>query len=178
MKILVLNAGSSSLKYTVFESSDLHVAAKGVIERIGDKGGRIGHQYQQSEGLEKVTFSEDIENHHDALLRIVSLLTDEEHGILTDISEIYAVGHRVVHGGEYFSSPRLVDEDLKEKVAKLEPLAPLHNPPNLLGIQGMHCQKNTTPIMAFVSMACMELPTGMFQKRQQNILGSKRRKLT
>ena len=131
MKILVLNAGSSSLKYTVFEGTDLKVLTKGVVEKIGDTSGQIIHQYLLNGKVEKLLLKESVADHHEALVRIGSILTNRDYGVITDITEISAIGHRVVHGGEYFSAPRLIDEDLKAKVEELKTLAPLHNPPNL-----------------------------------------------
>jgi acetate kinase len=135
MKILVLNAGSSSLKYSVYEGEELDLLAKGVIEKIGDSNGKITHKYRKSGSLNEVVLEEKIADHYQALQTVVSLLIDKEHGVILDVNEINSVGHRVVHGGEYFSSPQLIDSDLKTKVKELVPLAPLHNPPNILGIE-------------------------------------------
>ena len=135
MKILVLNAGSSSLKYTVYEGFNLNMLAKGVVEKIGDSGGQISHKYQNKDVTKEISLEQDVPDHYQALQIIVNLLTSKDHGVLDNISEIDAIGHRVVHGGEYFSAPRLIDEDLKGKVEELIPLAPLHNPPNLMGIK-------------------------------------------
>ena len=134
MKILVLNAGSSSLKYTVFEGEDLKVLSKGVVEKIGDEGGSISHKFLREGKIEQIKFEENVADHYQGLQTIGALLIDKNHGIISDINEIKVIGHRVVHGGEFFSAPTLINEDLKEKVEKLNPLAPLHNPPNLLGI--------------------------------------------
>ena len=135
MKILVLNAGSSSLKYSVFEGRALEMISSGLVEKIGDKGESITHKYLKGQVWEKVQLQKDIKNHRDALEVVVSMLMDSNHGIIKGIDEISIVGHRVVHGGEDFSKPQLVDERLKQKVMDLIPLAPLHNPANLLGIE-------------------------------------------
>jgi acetate kinase len=134
MKILVLNAGSSSLKYTVYEGAELEMLAKGVVEKIGDSGGKITQKYRKDKLVKEVTIEETVADHYQAIQMIVSLLSDKEHGVIKDISEIDIIGHRVVHGGEFFSAPRLIDKKLKKKIKELIPLAPLHNPPNLMGI--------------------------------------------
>lgn len=135
MKILVLNAGSSSLKYSVFEGAELELLATGNVEKIGDSGSKIGHKYARNGNERKAEQELDIPDHKVALNTVVSLLTDTEYGVLEDISEIAMVGHRVVHGGEYFSQPTIIDQELKDRVKELIPLAPLHNPANLLGIE-------------------------------------------
>ncbi|NNF36646.1 MAG: acetate kinase [Saprospiraceae bacterium] len=135
MKILVLNAGSSSLKYSVYENEELILLAKGVVEKIGDSNGKIGHKYLRNGTQNEWVVEENIGDHYQALQTVVSLLKSENHGVIKDIKEIAFVGHRVVHGGEFFSSSHLIDENLKQKVKELIPLAPLHNPPNLLGIE-------------------------------------------
>jgi acetate kinase len=135
MKILVLNAGSSSLKYSVYKGAELDLLAKGVVEKIGDSNGKITHKFQRNGTLNELIFEENIGDHYQALQTVVSLLKDSKHGVIDEINEIKSIGHRVVHGGEYFSSSHLIDEDLKQKVKELIPLAPLHNPPNLLGIE-------------------------------------------
>jgi acetate kinase len=135
MKILVLNAGSSSLKYSVFEGSELVLLANGLVEKIGDNGGKISFKYLRNDKMHTVELDLDIKDHKAALYSVVDLLKDQEHGVLADISEISTVGHRVVHGGEYYSQPAMVDENLKQRIKELIPLAPLHNPANLLGIE-------------------------------------------
>lgn len=135
MKILVLNAGSSSLKYSVFEGEQLHQLSSGVVEKIGDLGSKISHKYIKDGKALKAEEELDIPDHKVGLNTVVSLLTDSEYGVLKDISEIKMVGHRVVHGGEYFSQPSVIDQELKDRVRELIPLAPLHNPANLLGIE-------------------------------------------
>lgn len=135
MKILVLNAGSSSLKYSVFYGEKLDLISNGLVEKIGDEGGAIRHFAQKHSDYIKVEDNKDFADHAEALNTVVSYLTNKDYGVLDDISEISMVGHRVVHGGEYFSQPTLVDQELKDRVRELIPLAPLHNPANLLGIE-------------------------------------------
>ena len=135
MKLLVLNAGSSSLKFSVFEGSDLALLANGLVEKIGDNGSKVIFKYGRNDKLKTLEQNCDVKDHRSALLAVVDLLTDEEYGVLSNITEITTVGHRVVHGGEYYSQPAEVDETLKQRIKELIPLAPLHNPANLVGIE-------------------------------------------
>ena len=135
MKILVLNAGSSSLKYAVFEGEALTLVAKGLVEKIGDEGGRINHKYLRESNWQDVSIDRSFPDHRDGLEALVELLSHDEHGCLQSKEEISTVGHRVVHGGEYVNQPTLIDKKLKEQIKELIPLAPLHNPANLLGIE-------------------------------------------
>ncbi|MDD6266130.1 MAG: acetate kinase [Clostridia bacterium] len=132
MKVLVVNAGSSSLKYQLFNTETGSVMAKGICERIGI-GGRIEHK--QADGTKTVR---DIEmpNHSVATKIVVETLTDPEIGCIKSMSEIEAVGHRIVHGGAYFSESVLVTDDVIEKLKKCVDLAPLHTVPHLMGIKG------------------------------------------
>jgi acetate kinase len=134
MKILVLNSGSSSLKYQLFDSETEEVLAKGIAERIGvvGGGGKITHE---TVGNGKVEIEVEMPDHDTAVNHVFALLTDPEHGAISDMSEISAVGHRVVHGGERFVESTMVNEAIVEEIDKLSQLAPLHNPPNLKGIR-------------------------------------------
>ncbi len=134
MKIFVLNSGSSSLKYQLIDSETEEVLAKGLAERIGVKGGggRIVHQVA---GNDKLEVNIDMANHDQAMDHVFELLTDSEKGALGSIREISAVGHRVVHGGESFVHPTIVDDEVLKKIDEVSTLAPLHNPPNLEGIR-------------------------------------------
>ncbi|MCL5104705.1 MAG: acetate kinase [Armatimonadetes bacterium] len=134
MKILVLNSGSSSLKYQLFDSETEDVLAKGLAERIGVKGGggKIKHE-AASNGKTEVDV--DMPNHEKAMDHVFELLTDPKVGAVSSIREIAAVGHRVVHGGEKFAKSVVVDESIVDEIDKMSPLAPLHNPPNLEGIR-------------------------------------------
>ena len=136
MKVLVLNSGSSSLKYQLFNMENQTVLAKGLVERIGIEGGKIKHKTMSGE---KHEFEGFLENHEIALNKVLDLLVNKEFWALNNLQEINAIGHRVVHGGEYFPTSALVDEEVKNKLKKLFDLAPLHNPANVMGIEA--CEK-------------------------------------
>lgn len=147
MEVLVINCGSSSLKFQLIDSEKEHVLAKGLCERIGiDKSSII----YQSDKCEKMTKEVDMPTHNEAINAVISALTDEKTGVINDMSEVKAVGHRVVHGGEYFSSSAIVDEDVLEKIEKCNYLAPLHNPANVIGIKAcMKIMKDTPNVVVF-----------------------------
>ena len=131
MKILVINAGSSSVKYQLYQMPGASVLAKGLVERIGDKGSRLS----QKAGGRTYDIEQTVADHEQAMDLILSVLADPEHGVLKDVSEIASVGHRVVHGGEEFSDSMLINDAVIASVEKYADLAPLHNPPNLTGIR-------------------------------------------
>jgi acetate kinase len=131
MKILVINAGSSSLKYQLIDMDTEQVLAKGLCERIGIGGSKLNHTPQ---GGEKVVIEQDMKDHSDAIRMVLEALTNGEYGVISSMDEISAVGHRVVHGGEFFSKSVIIDDSVKKAVDQCTPLAPLHNPPNLIGI--------------------------------------------
>ncbi len=133
MNVLVVNAGSSSLKYQLFDTTSGNVMAKGICERIGIEGGKIEHK--QADGTKTVREVE-MENHSVATRIVVETLTDEKIGCIKDMSEIEAVGHRVVHGGAYFSESMLLTDDVIDKLNLCIDLAPLHTPAHLMGIKG------------------------------------------
>ncbi len=133
MNVLVVNAGSSSLKYQLFDTETGNVMAKGICERIGIEGGKIEHK--QADGTKTVREVE-MENHSVATRIVVETLTDAKIGCIKDMSEIEAVGHRVVHGGAYFSESMLLTDDVIEKLGHCIDLAPLHTPAHLMGIKG------------------------------------------
>lgn len=136
MIVLVINTGSSSIKYQLFDMKTESVLAKGLLEKIGEENGALRHQVPAGRN-EVLTLAKDgpIKDHHQGLNLIVELLSGAEHGVIKDKSEIDAVGHRVVHGGEAFHSPTVVNEQVIQAIKDNIPLAPLHNPTNLLGIQ-------------------------------------------
>jgi len=136
MNILVINAGSSSLKYQFINMDSLAVIAKGLCERIGIEGSCLKHT---PEGKDTVIIKNEMKNHEDAIGMVISALTDKDHGVISSMDEISAVGHRVVHGGEYFSDSILIDENVKKTIEECIDLAPLHNPANLTGI--VACEK-------------------------------------
>ena len=131
MKILVINCGSSSLKYQLFDMRDESVLAKGLVERIGIEGARIKHT---KTGMDSITKNSDIPNHKVAFKIVVEALLDAEHGVLKNLDELSAVGHRVVHAGERYAGSVLINHDVIDALEECVPLAPLHNPANLMGI--------------------------------------------
>ncbi len=130
MNILVLNCGSSSLKYQLINSDTEDVLAKGLCERIGIDG-RLKHE---PTGGEKFVSENPLPDHTAAVQAVIDALLDTEHGVIKSVSEIHAVGHRVVHGGEYFAGSVLINDDVKKALEVCSDLAPLHNPANLIGI--------------------------------------------
>ena len=131
MKILVLNCGSSSLKYKLFEMGGNDVLAAGQADRIGMSDALFRHDVR---GREPFVNETPLRNHHEAVHALLALLVDVERGILTAMGEIGGVGHRVVHGGEHFRTSIAVDPSIREALEATKKLAPLHNPPNLMGI--------------------------------------------
>ncbi|MGC9383260.1 MAG: acetate/propionate family kinase [Kosmotogaceae bacterium] len=131
MKILVINCGSSSIKYQLIEMGDEKVISKGLLERIGIDGSRLKHK----KNSEEFVVNKDVKNHKEGLEMIVETLTDEESGVIKNLSEIDAVGHRVVHGGERFASSVKITDEVIEEIQANAFLAPLHNPPNIQGIK-------------------------------------------
>ena len=131
MKILVINAGSSSLKYQLIDMETEKVLAKGLCERIGIDGSKLNHT---PDGGEKIVIEKDMKDHSDAIRMVLDALTDANHGVISGMDEIAAVGHRVVHGGEVFSGSVVINAEVKEALEACVPLAPLHNPANLIGI--------------------------------------------
>ncbi len=134
MKILVLNCGSSSIKYQLFNMENRRVVAKGGIEKLGLKGSFLKHKHEDGR---QIVFEGEILDHKSGIEYILGVLTSEKYGCLKRMDEIDAVGHRVVHGGEYFSSSEFITSDVIEALVKCTNLAPLHNPPNLRGIEAM-----------------------------------------
>ena len=136
MNVLVINAGSSSLKYQLMDPQEQKILAKGLCERIGIDG-RLTHKVPSTDG--KYTFEIPMPTHSEAIQAVLNALTSPDHGVIKSMSEIDAVGHRVVHGGEKFSASVLIDEDVMQAIRDCVPLAPLHNPANITGIEA--CQK-------------------------------------
>jgi acetate kinase len=131
VKVLILNCGSSSIKYQLYDAITQKVEAKGLVSRIGAEGSQIDTQTRDLQRSREV----DIPGHGRGLELIVESLLDPQTGVIGDVPEVSAVGHRVVHGGSYFSAPALLTPDVIEKIEACAPLAPLHNPPILLGIR-------------------------------------------
>ena len=134
--ILVINAGSSSLKYQLINMEGESVIAKGLVERIGIDHSVIKHR---PAGKPQVEIEMPIPDHEEAMGAVISALTDREHGVIDDLSSIAAVGHRVVHGGEKFSSSVIIDDQVMACIRENVEIAPLHNPANIMGIEA--CQK-------------------------------------
>lgn len=135
MKILVINAGSSSCKYQLFNMDDQSVLCSGVVERIGQPMGKLSHKIAPgSDKEEKIVVERPFPTHVEGMEDVISLLLDSEKGVIQDKSEISAIGHRVLHGGEAITDPVLIDDKVKEIIRDCFPLGPLHNPANLMGI--------------------------------------------
>ena len=134
MKILVLNCGSSSIKYQLFDMTNVIVLAKGIVEKIGLKGSFLKHN--KSNG-DKVKFEGEILDHASGIEYLLGVLTSDKHGCIKKLNEIDAVGHRVAHGGEQFKTSAFINDDVYSEIEKCIELAPLHNPANLKGISAM-----------------------------------------
>lgn len=132
MKVLVLNSGSSSVKYQLIDAEQKNCLAKGVVERIGMAGAMLTHQ---PAGKEQIRLTGEILDHKVAIEYVLSILLSKNHGVIKDKNEINAVGHRVVHGGEAFASSVLISSDVIKEIVKCIDYAPLHNPANLKGIR-------------------------------------------
>jgi len=130
MKILIINSGSSSIKYQLIEMPSEHLVCHGIVERIGSKDAILKYKTENT-AIEKV---EEISSHKKGLEKIVDFLLDTNNGVIKNTEEIEIVGHRVVHGGNTYSKTTLINEDVKDKIKDFFALAPLHNPPNLEGI--------------------------------------------
>ncbi len=131
MNVLVINCGSSSLKYQLIDADREEVLAKGLCERIGIDGGM--HTYQPK-GSDKIKTSVDMPSHTEAVKLVLDALTDSKTGVIGSLSEIGAVGHRIVHGGEKFSKSVVIDDEVIKAIEECNDLAPLHNPANLIGV--------------------------------------------
>lgn len=134
MKILVLNCGSSSLKYQLIDMDGEKVLAKGLVERIGIEGSRIKHT---KTGLDAVTREVPFPDHSAAIKYVLDILVDPELGVLKSLDELGATGHRIVHGGEKFTQSVLVTPEVVKGIEEVIPLAPLHNPANLMGLKAV-----------------------------------------
>ncbi|MDU6791185.1 MAG: acetate kinase [Anaerococcus sp.] len=135
MKILVINCGSSSLKYQLFDMNNEEVLVKGLVERIGIDGSRL----KQEKGDDEYIIEEDMKDHTEAVKHVFDAITDKENGVISDLSEIDAVGHRFVHGGEKITKSVVIDEEVKKVVKEYSKFAPLHNPANMMGLEA--CEK-------------------------------------
>ena len=145
MKILIINAGSSSLKYQLIDMENEEVIAKGLCERIGIDGSK--HTYKRP-GQEDFVEEKPMPTHQEAVNMVLNALVDKEHGVLADISEVSAVGHRVLHGGSTYTSSIVIDADVKKVIRECFDLGPLHNPANLMGIEACEAIMPGTPNVA------------------------------
>lgn len=149
MKVLVINCGSSSLKYQLIDSDTEAVIAKGLCERIGIDG-RLTHQTM---GKDKFTVDVPMPEHNAAVKYVLDALLDQEKGAITSLSEIDAVGHRIVHGGEKFANSVVISDEVMEAIEECNDLAPLHNPANLIGIRACQSHMPGVPMVAVFDTA-------------------------
>ena len=150
MKVLVINCGSSSLKYQVLDMTNEVLLCKGLVERIGMDGSVITHE---KIGSDKVKNETPMKDHKDAIAIVLDAIQNPEYGVVKDMSEIGAVGHRVVHAGEKFSSSVLINDEVIKALEECVELAPLHNPPNLLGIAACQQLMPNTPMVGVFDTA-------------------------
>lgn len=151
MKVLVINCGSSSLKYQVLDMTNESLQAKGLVERIGMEGSILTHEKIGAE--DKFVLETPMEDHKAAIGYVLEAVADPDHGVVKSMSEIGAVGHRVVHAGEKYAESVLIDDDVIEALEDCIDLAPLHNPPNLLGIAACKELMPDTPMVAVFDTA-------------------------
>ena len=150
MKVLVINCGSSSLKYQLIDMETENSLAQGLVERIGIEGSVLT---QKVEGKDKYIVKTPMKNHKEAIEIVLKALVDDEHGVIKSMDEITAVGHRVVHGGEKYASSVLITEEVKKSIEECYKLAPLHNPPNMIGIEACEELMPNTPMVAVFDTA-------------------------
>lgn len=147
MKILVINTGSSSLKYQLIDMKDERVIAKGLCDRIGIEKSIFKYARYHEEAI---VFEIELKNHKQAIKEVLTTLTDEKIGVINSLDEIAAVGHRVVHGGEKFSDSVIIDDKVMDAIRDCVELAPLHNPSNIVGIEAcMEIMPNTKMVAVF-----------------------------
>lgn len=136
MKVLVVNCGSSSIKYQLVDMTDESVLAKGLVDRVGIPGTVLKHEPL---GKDEVVIKKDLPDHTEGMKLVLDVLVNPEYGVIKSMDEIGAVGHRVVHGGEAFAASVVIDDQVKQVIRECFDIAPLHNPPNLMGIEA--CQE-------------------------------------
>lgn len=147
MKILVINTGSSSLKYQLIDMENEAVLARGLCDRIGIDNSFIKHTRT---GCDPIVIEVDMTSHKAAIRQVIDVLTNGNTGVISDMSEIAAVGHRIVHGGEKFHESVIIDENVMAAIRECIDLAPLHNPPNIIGIEAcMHIMPDTPMVAVF-----------------------------
>lgn len=159
MKVLVINAGSSSLKYQLVDMEGERVLAKGLVERIGIEGSNLVHKYAD----QKIKFDKPLKDHKEAIALVLDTLTGDEYGVIKHMDEIGAFGHRVVHGGEKFAASVLIDDQVIKAIEENVPLAPLHNPANLMGIEAcMHVLPGTPNVAVFDTAFHQTMPRAAY----------------
>lgn len=147
MKTLVINCGSSSLKYQLIDMATEEAMVQGLVERIGIEGSVL---VQKVEGRDKYIINTEIKDHKAAIKLVLGAIIDKEHGVIKSMEEITAVGHRVVHGGEKYSESVIITDKVLESIRECIALAPLHNPPNIIGIEAcMELMPNTPMVVVF-----------------------------
>ncbi len=151
MKILVINCGSSSLKYQLIDMKTEVAIAKGLVERIGIEGSNLEQKVNGFD--EKYKVEKDLKNHKEAISLVLEALCKKEFGIINDLSEINAIGHRVVHGGEKYSRSVVVDDEVIKNIDLCSKIAPLHNPVNLIGIKACRELMKDTPMVVVFDTA-------------------------
>lgn len=149
MKVLIVNAGSSSLKYQLVNMIDESTLAKGLVERIGIEGSKLTQRVDE----DKYVIETAMTNHVDACKYMIEALTDATHGVVTNMNEISAVGHRVLHGGEKFTTSVIINDSVIDAIKENIPLGPLHNPANLMGIMACREVMPNTPMVAVFDTA-------------------------
>jgi len=164
MKVLVVNAGSSSLKYQLLNMEDETVMASGLVERIGDSAGRMIHKkLPDTKGEVKVEREGQIPDHKAAMHFVVEMIKDPQYGVIKTMDEVGAIGHRVVQGGDYFKSSTLVDDSVKDIIRKIIPLAPLHNPASLMGVEiAEELMPNVPNVVVFDTVFHQTMPEQAF----------------
>ena len=150
MKILVINAGSSSLKYQLIDTAENKVIAKGLCERIGIENSKLTYKPAGKDAYELV---QNMKDHTEAIKLVLDALVDPQRGVISSMAEIDAVGHRIVHGGEKFAESVLLTDEVLETIESLNDLAPLHNPANLMGIRACKAIMPNTPMVGVFDTA-------------------------
>ena len=150
MKVLVINCGSSSLKYQLIDMATEESLAQGLVERIGNEGSVLT---QKVEGKDKYIVKEQMKDHKDAIRLVLAALVDENNGVIKSMDEISAVGHRVVHGGEKYKESVVINDEVKANIEECFKLAPLHNPANMIGIKACEELMPNTPMVAVFDTA-------------------------
>jgi acetate kinase len=162
MKVLVINSGSSSIKYQLFDMTARMVLASGILEQIGEVQSRLSHQMRNSQGeMEKIVTEAPVGDHHEGFEMIGAAL--RESGALADANALFGIGHRVVHGGEKFKEPTRINKKVIDTIRRLIPLAPLHNPANLLGIKvAMRSAPKVPQVAVFDTAIHQSIPAHAF----------------